>query len=95
MALPMPTWPLIFYTAWVAPGEGKHRRAEPRVRAKRKAQHRARRFFRYDHLPPHLQAVSKPFGDLADNPQRVMTLTKLLESKDAAVRALLFKPAPE
>lgn len=22
-------------------------------------------FFKYEHLPPHLQAVSKPFGDLA------------------------------
>ncbi len=22
-------------------------------------------FFAYEHLPPHLQAVSKPFGDLA------------------------------
>lgn len=24
-------------------------------------------FFAYEHLPPHLQAVSKPFGDLARN----------------------------
>lgn len=23
------------------------------------------RYFRYDHLPPHLQAVSRPFGELA------------------------------
>ena len=23
-------------------------------------------FFAYEHLPPHLQAVSKPFGDLAN-----------------------------
>lgn len=24
-------------------------------------------YFRYDHLPPHLQAVSKPFHDLAES----------------------------
>ena len=56
-------------------------------------------FFAYAHLPPHLQAVSKPFGDLAyalvdklpRNPERTVALRKLLEAKDAAVRALLFK----
>ena len=56
-------------------------------------------FFAYGHLPPHLQAVSKPFGELAfhivdtlpANPERTVALRKLLESKDAAVRALLFK----
>ena len=56
-------------------------------------------FFAYDHLPEHLQAVSKPFGDLAQaivatlpsNPERTTALRKLLESKDCAVRALLFK----
>jgi hypothetical protein len=56
-------------------------------------------FFKYDHLPPHLQAVSKPFADMADNivatiprnPQRTIALNKLLESKDAAVRAVLAK----
>lgn len=56
-------------------------------------------FFSYEHLPPHLQAVSKPFGDLAkqitetlpSNPERTTALRKLLESKDCAVRALLFK----
>jgi hypothetical protein len=53
-------------------------------------------FFAYEHLPPHLQAVSKPFGDLANslmdlprNPERTVALRKLLESKDAAVRARL------
>lgn len=52
-------------------------------------------FFRYDHLPPHLQEVSKPFGELAQsivdthtrNPERTVTLRKLLEAKDAAVRS--------
>lgn len=56
-------------------------------------------FFAYEHLPPHLQAVSKPFGDLASaihstlprNPERTVALRKLLEAKDCAVRALLFK----
>lgn len=56
-------------------------------------------FFGYAHLPAHLQAVSKPFGELAEkicqdlprNPERTVALRKLLESKDCAVRALLFK----
>ncbi len=56
-------------------------------------------FFAYAHLPPHLQAVSKPFCDMATtiidtiprNPERTVALRKLLESKDAAVRALLAK----
>lgn len=58
-------------------------------------------FFAYEHLPPHLQTVSKPFGDLARqmcetlpmNPERTAGLRKLLEAKDCAVRALLFKAA--
>lgn len=55
-------------------------------------------FFAYEHLPPHLQAVSKPFGELAKeilklprNPERTVALRKLLESKDAAVRAMIAK----
>lgn len=56
-------------------------------------------FFAYAHLPPHLQAVSKPFGDLANqleaelpgNPEKTVALRKLLEAKDCAVRAILFK----
>jgi hypothetical protein len=56
-------------------------------------------FFQYEHLPERLQAVSKPFCDLAkslvetlpSNPERTVALRKLLESKDCAVRALLFK----
>lgn len=54
-------------------------------------------FFSYDHLPPHLQAVSKPFSEMKDmivndlprNPERTVALRKLLEAKDAAVRALV------
>lgn len=51
-------------------------------------------FFRYDHLPPHLAEVSKPFADLAgmmsrmiDGPEATVCLRKLLEAKDCAVRA--------
>lgn len=56
-------------------------------------------FFAYEHLPPHLQEVSKPFGDLARsladtlplNAESTTALRKLLEAKDCAVRAVLFK----
>lgn len=56
-------------------------------------------FFAYEHLPAHLQEISKPFGELAKvitdtlprNPERTVALRKLLEAKDAAVRAKLFK----
>lgn len=56
-------------------------------------------FFAHAHLPPHLAEVSKPFADLAEsmvatlprNPERTVALRKLLESKDAAVRAKLAK----
>jgi hypothetical protein len=56
-------------------------------------------FFAYEHLPPHLQVVSRNFAVMADtlvailprNPERTVALRKLLESKDAAVRARLYK----
>lgn len=56
-------------------------------------------FFQYAHLPPNLQEVSQPFCTLAynlveslpSNPERTVALRKLLEAKDCAVRALLFK----
>lgn len=56
-------------------------------------------FFAYTHLPEHLQKISKPFGELAQqimdmlpiNPERTTALRKLLEAKDCAVRANLFK----
>ena len=56
-------------------------------------------FFAYEHLPGHLQEVSKRFGDLArrmaedlpDNSERTTALRKLLEAKDCAVRAVLYK----
>jgi hypothetical protein len=56
-------------------------------------------FFEFEHLPPHLQAISKPFSELAAhivetlprNAERTVALRKLLESKDCAVRARLVK----
>ena len=56
-------------------------------------------FFAHAHLPPHLAAVSAPFAEMAQrivdtlprNPERTVALRKLLEAKDAAVRALLAK----
>ena len=60
------------------------------------------RFFHYKHLPPHLQAISKPFHDLAievaerpgaDGRETAAGLRKLLEAKDCIVRAAL-SPAP-
>ena len=42
--------------------------------------------FRYEHLPPHLQDLSKPFGARADH-EATVSLRKLLEAKDCAVRA--------
>ena len=56
-------------------------------------------FFAYDHLPPDLKAVSCMFYQLAEalvrdlpsNPERTVALRKLLEAKDCAVRALIFK----
>jgi hypothetical protein len=56
-------------------------------------------FFDWGHLPAHLQVISEPFGKLATqivetlprNPERTTALRKLLEAKDCAVRARLFK----
>jgi hypothetical protein len=55
------------------------------------------RFFEFKHLPEPLQAVSKPWCELAqhcaqtlpDGPEKSVALRKLLEGKDAAVRASL------
>lgn len=56
-------------------------------------------FFEYKHLPPKLQPISGAFHDLAHlvvmsrprNPERTVALRKLLEAKDACVRAELAK----
>lgn len=58
---------------------------------------RMMKWFAWEHLPDHLQQVSKSFGELADmicqsieaGPERTVALRKLLEAKDAAVRAKL------
>ena len=57
-------------------------------------------FFAYRHLPPDLADVSRPFCDLAEkiiaslprNPERTVALRKLLEAKDAAIRAMIAEP---
>lgn len=54
-------------------------------------------FFTYEHLPPHLKEVSKPFCDMAekinnnivDSAEKTAGLRKLLEAKDCIVRAFL------
>lgn len=54
-------------------------------------------FFKWEHLPSNLRAVSQPFCELANdlalvspaNPETTMCLRKLLEAKDCAVRAAL------
>ena len=53
------------------------------------------KWFAWAHLPEQLQAVSRPFAELADQlcslvqpgPERTVALRKLLEAKDCAVRA--------
>lgn len=58
------------------------------------------RWFEYAHLPEPLQIVSMGFEALAHDlvarlprsPERTVALRKLLESKDAAVRAALDLP---
>lgn len=56
-------------------------------------------FFKYDHLPEHLQEPSKACTDLAEemaadlpqNAELTVGLRKLLEAKDCFVRAKLWK----
>ena len=53
------------------------------------------KYFKYEHLPEKLQAISKPFCDLAaeidgkytDSAEKSAGLRKLLEAKDCIVRA--------
>jgi hypothetical protein len=55
------------------------------------------RWFSYEHLPPHLGAISQRFHSLAhelvallpDDPELTVALRKLLEGKDAAVRCAI------
>lgn len=56
-------------------------------------------FFHYAHLPDALKTRSRPFCDLARqiidttprNPERTVALRKLLEAKDANVRAFVAR----
>ncbi|GAB3750087.1 hypothetical protein [Microlunatus parietis] len=58
------------------------------------------RYFDYDHLPTKLARISVRFYELAhyvantlpDGPETTVTLRKLLEAKDAAVRSALDLP---
>ena len=58
---------------------------------------RMMKWFKFDHLSSHLQEVSARFWDIAcqinatiePGPERTVSLRKLLEAKDAAVRAKL------
>jgi len=62
------------------------------------ASHPLLQFFSYSHLPPNFQLVSSPFRDLAVhliaicpmNPELTVSLRKLLESKDCAVRSTVY-----
>lgn len=53
-----------------------------------------RELFAYDHLPPYLQGVSRPFAELAEKmvgglhsgPELSAGLRKLVEAKDCLVR---------
>lgn len=56
---------------------------------------RVLKFFDFNHLPPHLKDVSQHFHDLAwrmsvflpASRERLKALDRLLEAKDAAIRA--------
>ena len=58
---------------------------------------RMMKWFSYDHLPPTLQSTSSGFfflaekivSEVAAGPERTVALRKLLEAKDAAVRAVV------
>ncbi len=65
------------------------------------------RFFEYDHLYGDARAVSEQFcgfaqlmdNVLVDGPEKTVSLRKLLEAKDAAVRTTIYdginNPLPE
>lgn len=56
------------------------------------------KYFSYDHLPPHLQNVSRPLCEVARQiddlvpagPQKDIAMQKILEAKDAVVRQVLM-----
>lgn len=83
-------------------GYGKPRASDdPVIGHHRYVEHQLERmlkFFAFDHLRLDLQEVSRGFADLAHHlvdivpagPERTVALRKLLEAKDAAVRAVVI-----
>lgn len=71
---------------------------QPPVKAPRRP-HYMLQFFKWEHLPTHLQEASRPFCELAEkldaslpeNPEKSTSLRKLREAKDCAVTAIIFK----
>ncbi len=63
----------------------------------KKQEDRMMKWFAYEHLPENLKDISQPFCFLAremchkiePGPERTVMLRKLLEAKDAAVRAVV------
>lgn len=59
------------------------------------SEERMMKWFEFEHLPEHLKVVSSQFYEVAcsicalvqPGPERTVSLRKLLEAKDAAVRA--------
>ena len=64
--------------------------------------HALMQYFTYAHLKEPQQAISKPICELAEtldkllpeNPEKTTALRKILEAKDCAVRATLYKTTP-
>ena len=79
------------------PFEAGYTLYDPNAVAESLVQEPIGRYFAYMHLPAHLQAASQPFAELAAliitsiprNAERTVALRKLLEAKDAAVRAAM------
>jgi hypothetical protein len=78
----------------------KTNKDRPLRKEREMAKDRMLQFFDYAHLRDDLKNVSQPFGELAqhivdnlpENPERTVALRKLLEAKDCAVRAFIYKP---
>lgn len=65
--------------------------------------HFLRQYFGWEHLPEHMQAISRPFGELAafmddllpDNHQKDQMMHLLIQAKDCAVRAKIHKKSED
>lgn len=77
------------YAVWMTYQQAQ---AQPKLQGSTTA-----KYFAFGHLPGHLQAVSRPLGDLAElleqllpnGPEKSAGMRKLLEAKDCFVRAAL------